>query len=474
MPFVLLFLSSCNIDSSDKPEGGDIVYLGGNIINPVDSVVYFYSKEKESEKISTKLDEDNFFLFELDSLKRGLYTFRHGKEIQYVYLEKEDSLMLRLNTSEFDESLVYTGVGAAVNNYLIKRFLQIEDNKINMADLYSLEIDDFEHAIDSLKTIEYNLLSDYNYEGSGFSPNALKYTKNMLKYSEYAVRELYPINHTKMTKLDSLTPLNEHYFDFRANVNLNDSSLNSNEYYLEYLYYRLANFTIDSIIKVIPQKDFFNNTENYDIQYSQIRNYFISDIFTDQKIKNSLLFHSAYNLLGRTLTVKEIKKELIPFYSNVTDSAKIEIINNLLLRYTELQPGSPAPDFNICDGSFDQKEKMLSDYFGKPIYLFFWLSPGRYSWNLNLTSEYNKLKKQYPNIEFVSVFLDYPELWNESKKNSNANGIQLMADYKIVKKKYLLSRSTSFVLIDKEGIIIETNTSWPTSELIKKKLEKLN
>ena len=60
-----------------------------------------------------------------------MYYFRHGNENQYIYLEPQDSLMLRLNTWDFDESIVFAGKGAERNNILIDCFLQEErDNKM--------------------------------------------------------------------------------------------------------------------------------------------------------------------------------------------------------------------------------------------------------------------------------------------------------------------------------------------------------
>ena len=55
------------------------------------------------------------------NLKGGLYTFKHGVEFQYIFLQPNDSLLLRLNTWDFDESLVFSGKGAEKNNLLINK-----------------------------------------------------------------------------------------------------------------------------------------------------------------------------------------------------------------------------------------------------------------------------------------------------------------------------------------------------------------
>ncbi|MBC8882761.1 hypothetical protein H9X57_03310 [Flavobacterium piscinae] len=41
----------------------------------------------------------------------GMYTFKYEPEYQYVYFDKNDSLMVRINPVEFDESIVYCGRG---------------------------------------------------------------------------------------------------------------------------------------------------------------------------------------------------------------------------------------------------------------------------------------------------------------------------------------------------------------------------
>ncbi len=95
------------------------------------------------------------------------------------------------------------------------------------------------------------------------------------------------------------------------------------------------------------------------------------------------------------------------------------------------------------------------------------------SWNYDITIKYNYLKNKYPEIDFISVFLDFPELWELNKKESGATGIQLSSDYRIIKNKYLIPYSSAFVLIDKNGNIVEANTNWPGSEKLTNKLNKL-
>ena len=92
------------------------------------------------------------FLLNLIQIEDGLYHFNHEPELQYVYLEKSDSVQLRLNTVDFDESLVFSGTNEGVNNFLLELFLAQEDEEEEMyRKYYDLEPLDFMKQVSSLK-----------------------------------------------------------------------------------------------------------------------------------------------------------------------------------------------------------------------------------------------------------------------------------------------------------------------------------
>jgi hypothetical protein len=99
---VILSLTSCNKEFKDD---NYTAYFGGEILNPNTRYVLLL---KDNEVIdSILLDDKNRFFKKFDSLAPGMYTFRHEPEYQYIYFDKNDSIMLRLNTKEFDNSLVF-------------------------------------------------------------------------------------------------------------------------------------------------------------------------------------------------------------------------------------------------------------------------------------------------------------------------------------------------------------------------------
>ncbi|MBT3872702.1 MAG: hypothetical protein HOF75_08760, partial [Flavobacteriaceae bacterium] len=117
---ICLIIISCK----NKEDGVPLfTYVGGEIINPKEDYVIFYKDEQFLD--SVKLDANNNFIYKAKNIKQGLYSFSH-KEYQVFYLKPSDSLMLRVNTLTFDESLSYTGVGAERNNFLMEMFLHNE------------------------------------------------------------------------------------------------------------------------------------------------------------------------------------------------------------------------------------------------------------------------------------------------------------------------------------------------------------
>src|SRR5690554_5151093 len=91
-----VFFSSCKNSDTDNYSA----YFGGEIINPKDKWVFFYKGETLLDSIP--LNSENRFFVAFDSLTPGLYTFKHLPEYQYVYFDKNDSLMVRVNTTNFD------------------------------------------------------------------------------------------------------------------------------------------------------------------------------------------------------------------------------------------------------------------------------------------------------------------------------------------------------------------------------------
>ena len=112
---LVVLIVSCGVKERDSSS----VFFAGEIVNPTNDKVVLYRGDEPLD--TAYLDQFNRFTIELDSVVEGLHHFQHHPEEQYVYLEKGDSIQLRLNTINFDESLVFSGTGEEINNFIVDR-----------------------------------------------------------------------------------------------------------------------------------------------------------------------------------------------------------------------------------------------------------------------------------------------------------------------------------------------------------------
>ena len=157
---LLTLLFSCK---SEKKDGEYVAYFGGNVVNPNSKFVLLY---KDNQLIDTLfLNANNIFFKKFDSLAPGMYKFVHEPEYQYVYFDKNDSLLVRINTVMFDESIVFTGKGDKKNNFLINLFNKIENDKNNYFETFDFGVSKFNIYIDSIhkRNKKYYSNSNNNY-----------------------------------------------------------------------------------------------------------------------------------------------------------------------------------------------------------------------------------------------------------------------------------------------------------------------
>ena len=154
--FILIGTYCCK---SDKKS--DRIFFGGQIINPSASFVTLY---KDNNKIDCLGLNNNYRFFKYyDSLEVGIYKLEHIPEYKSVFLEKGDSVWVRINASSFDESIVYSGRGAAKNNFMMDLILSYERENTFLSSKYSSDPVSFQGLIDSL------LLEKKSLDKNGFN-----------------------------------------------------------------------------------------------------------------------------------------------------------------------------------------------------------------------------------------------------------------------------------------------------------------
>jgi thiol-disulfide isomerase/thioredoxin len=92
-----------------------------------------YIRSRTAQTIITADKQGNFK--ENLNINPGLYQLYDGKEYAMLYIDAGYDLSMKLDAQQFDESIAFTGKGAAENNWLAKKMLADQTFRDKMDDL---------------------------------------------------------------------------------------------------------------------------------------------------------------------------------------------------------------------------------------------------------------------------------------------------------------------------------------------------
>lgn len=146
----------------------------------------------------------------------------------------------------------------------------------------------------------------------------------------------------------------------------------------------------------------------------------------------------------------------------------MELIDQKYKAASVLQAGNPAPDFELSDEN--GKKVRLSDLRGKIVYMDFWAP-----WCRPCIDEFknykDKLYEKYKDYDICYVYIcvdGSSEQWKKQIQDHNLKGINLMAEgweSNPVCKAYNVLGIPHYVLIDKNGIIVDSKCDRPSQIL---------
>lgn len=420
-----------------SPPENPSTYFGGKIINPKSNHVVLYSMEKVIDTLF--LDSNNKFLGKYDKVDEGLYYFVHGFENQYIYLEPKDSLMLRLNTWDFDESLVFAGKGAERNNILIDCFLEDEKEKKDFYRYNRLEPKDFKLKIDSLireKLTTYNNYTNKHLDETFGFKNILKVA---LTYSIYARAESYPLEYALATKSSEFPKIDDSFYSFRSNVSINKDSLMYYYPYSKYIRSYLYNVTYSLGHK--PMMNEFSSDFTVDLLKT------INHKVTSKNSRNAFLKQTAITHFYRKSSCDINKKAFDTFFKLSSDEDDKKQIKRLLSDNEAIQKGQKINDFFVID--FNNSKQSIKDIIrNKNTHLFFWNSD--YVSKAYIASKISYLISKYPTVQFIQVKID-------GNSTDRIKSLDIKNQYFIDKASganvFLTSKMPRTILINKKGVI---------------------
>lgn len=449
--FLILTVLGCKKDS--KNLAMHYTYLGGEIINP--NTNYIVLSKNETVIDTVHLDGRNRFLHKINDVTEGLYSFRHGGEYQLILLEPEDSLLLRLNTLDFDESLVYSGKGNKKNNYFINEFLQNEEEEKYIVKLSQLDGITFQKRVDSLKDFKTKALEIFT-EKYNPSPLFLKIAKANIDYSYYLSKEVYPFTHYGKNKAAILNELPSNFYDYRKIINYNDDFLSSHITYNKFLRYNLSNLSL-------KEHDTHENNACFDrksLCYNLDRLKMVDSLIVNTNIKDDLLYHFAMGYLSKSKNEAH-NNELLKSYLSKSKSEKGK---QKMIHYTNsinlLKEGMKVPEIELID--YNESVTKISDLIDSPTVLSFW-SHKYYDHFKESHYKIKELKVKYPEVKFISINIDEYGI-EKSKKLLENHGLYSSKEFKFKNTDEALDilavyPMTKTILIDKNKTIVNSNTN---------------
>jgi len=372
-------------------------------------------------------------------------------------LKPKFNLKLSLNTKEFDESIIYKGIGSNENNYLAKKTLLKESfGKLNNYAYYAkLNEKDYLKLIDSLFNVKINLLNEYKNDlDTDFffiESKSLEYSK-LSKYSSYEGLRRF-VTGNKDFKVS------ENYPNSFAEINLSNEKLLISPDYLRFIQSYLRKKSIDKINKNDISTDYtleYLNTVQKEVKNKKIKEELVYNIGKwDLDYTKNL--DSVYNIIAAILTNKKYLNEVTEIYQKLK----------------KIEKGAISPTFELKD--INGKTVALNELKGKLVYIDIWAT-----WCLPCIKEIPNLKKMEEyfkgkDIQFVSICKsDTKEHWQKMVEEKELSGIQLFAPEEDISffKDYSVQGIPRFILIDKDGKIIDGNAKRPSNPQLNKEIEK--
>ena len=425
---LLLLILGCIACESNKATSNSI-YFAGEIVNPTDEYVVLFKGGAVID--SAKLDGNNRFSFNLDLIADGLYHFNHAPEYQYVYLEKGDSLLVRLNTQDFDESLVFSGTNEEVNNFLLELFLANEEEEsIIRNEFFSFKAADFQREINALANAKIKALNAIKLE-SGLSEKAYKIAKASIDYTYFGYKEIYPFEHKRKLKKNTLLAVTDDFYAYRKNIDYNNENLIYLRPYYDFMKSHFGNL---SYMTCSEYCGINGNVVHNQLHFNKHKLYLIDSLVVEKELRDNLFRNVAFNYLLKEHDAPDNNKIFLDEFQKVSqNNMHIEEIENLYNGIRNIQPKKEIPAISVI--GFNGNATTLPEIGKqKKVVFYFWSATNKNHYK-NIFERVAKLEELKKDHTFVGI--------NIKTEQNNWEGIITS---------FNLNRANQFRTDDFEGI----------------------
>lgn len=445
---VLAMLASCQ----QKPVNE--LTLTGTILNPDGSVLMLLS---QAQRDTIELAEDGTFTL-IKEGERSLYgTLSYGRKRASVWLAPGQTLEVTADVNNWDATLAFSGDLKLPNEYLAEKGLVQMGWGANYMANFMLPPDAFRAKRDSLQGVFTDLLEDY--KGKGLDRAFSEKEEIALMYTRYGDLNNYPRAHQYYTKVDEVQ-LPDDWFDFTETMDLNDPLLVEVD---QAMYFLSSWINAEAPKAAQLGEDAWGTPELLAAKFD-----FIDERFTLPEMVEKFRFDNLDQHLDSGPPTGA--EELIDNYLNTTaNEENKQVITEKVAGWAAIEAGQQAPGWTLPDINGDMHS--LTDFAGKYVYIDFWAT-----WCgpcLAEIPEYRKLVAEYAgrNVQFISISVDRDKpKWEEMVNEEQFEWLQLH-DAMNMNDDYLVRFIPTFVLIDREGKILNPRAPRPSEQKLRDLLE---
>jgi len=401
----------------------------------------------------------NFLSFYKEAAIKESGKSRPLKDLKATcFLVPFDTLEIEIDYKKLPNSAIaFTGKYAPISKYYWDKKTHFKDTDLRyqkgMISNMLIELSQIKRGIDSITKLETDFLNTYKSKNNlpqwfiDYEHYDLTYSAFGLKLSAPFIKEF---NQGNLKKKGQYAPMS--YYDFAANIPLNNEKAILSEYYFislrdYYQHLEVKTFTSnDSTIKP-------SIIEPY-IRYTHAHfNPYISDLLLAIEVE-LLISINRFSSLELDMVYNALKSTSFKNY------VKERFANRVVLK-----KGDKAPSFMLkteTNDFFSSKK-----FVGKLIYLTFWSTsckPCLYEFEFE-----NKLIETFKNdsVTFINICLESTEeQWKKIINKFQLKALNLYANenwQEILKNRYDISPLPHFTLIDKNGYIIENKCVRPSN-----------
>lgn len=411
--FLVLIALFCSCDSRNK----NSTKIGGQIISPLSDKITLLKDGKVIDSIF--LSPNGKFKYEFDLTDEGVFFFRHQQETQMLYLKPGDSLVMRINTVEFDESLTFGGDSSKENNFLIDHFLENEKNNQLILSYYKIDPSEFITKSDSilnerLKSLE-KLEQQENltplFKDIAFKTISVEYFDMRERYA-FLIRKYFP---------EKATLINDSYFAYRTKVDFDDKSMMNHFGYLRFLDNYFKNQSTMDCPPITEDRYCWNLNSYHNLKK---RITLVLDKLDDEVLKFRFFNRFISREIILATTEEDIKDALEVAKSLNFTEDKREYLTRLANFQTTFLVNKNIGHLKLHDlnGESVQINEVLQ---GKPSVIHVWSSNSPNFYNARF-SQIKDLEKKYPEVNFIGINIDFqnPNAWKKVVSNLELNSNQ--------------------------------------------------